>query len=517
MDASAVLPPLKILAVDDSPTNLQILRVFLEKLGHQALLANSGEKAIALFCEETPDLVLMDIMMPGMSGFEATQKIREIPNERWVPIIFLSALDRDENLVAGLEVGGDDYLSKPINFVVLEARIRSIQRTLQLQTSVAESLHQLRAISNSVVEAIITIDTDGSVTSCNLATETLLGWAADELIGQNIKVIVPEPQRSSHDEYLRAYVSGGPPKIIGTTRELQVERRNGSQFEAELSVTEVRVDGQRMFVGVIRDISERKHAERLLRYNSERLQRYYDTSEAENNLAVELIERQLRRKDLGNPLLAYWLSPALNFSGDVIAAAQSADGKLFTLLADATGHGLTAAISTLPLLTLFYRLVDGSPTLESLLQEINQHLCDTMPVGRFVAATVTCIDPAQCSGELWIGGMPSAYLIDDDGKVIQEYPPTGLPLGIVGSHELEIRPVRFVWNDVCQLACCSDGLLEAVNYGGEQFGTGRLLKALAAVPPTGRKESVEEALISHLDTIPPQDDISLLLIRCPIA
>ena len=102
------LPKLKVLTVDDNRTNLQILQVFLKKLGHEAIPADNGEVAVAKYLEERPDLVLMDIMMPVMDGFEATRRIRALPSDRWVPIIFLSALDRDENLVGGLEAGGDD-------------------------------------------------------------------------------------------------------------------------------------------------------------------------------------------------------------------------------------------------------------------------------------------------------------------------------------------------------------------------------------------------------------------------
>ena len=72
-------------------------------------------------------------MMPVMDGFEAARQIKAMTAERWTPVIFLSALNRDENLVEGLEAGADDYLTKPINFVVLEAKLRSMQRSLALQ------------------------------------------------------------------------------------------------------------------------------------------------------------------------------------------------------------------------------------------------------------------------------------------------------------------------------------------------------------------------------------------------
>jgi PAS domain S-box-containing protein len=508
-------PKLRVLTVDDNRTNLQILNVFLKKLGHEAIPAENGVVAVAKYQEEHPDLILMDIMMPVMDGLEATRKIRSLPSDRWIPIIFLSALDRDENLVGGLEAGGDDYLAKPINFVVLEAKMRSMQRTLMLQQRVTDALHQLQTISDNVLEAIITIDTQATVISCNQAVERLFGWAQDELIGQNIKVLCPEPYRTEHDTYVSEYVAGGPPKIIGFGREVPAQRRDGSVFDAELTVSEVRLDRKRMFIGVIRDISERKHAERLLAENAEKLQRYYETTETENQLAHALIERHLMRDELNDPLVSFWLTPAENFSGDVLAATRSNSGKLYALLADATGHGLTAAISTLPVLTLFYRMATADITLRNIVSEINQQLRDSMPVGRFVGAIFVCLDTKARSGEIWIGGMPSAALLDEYGSVIQEFTSQELPLGILGSDQIDTSPAQFNWQHSCQLLLCSDGLLEAQNAAGEQFGQARLLATLSEQPLESRRDELQSAVLEHLGKCTAQDDISLLLLTCP--
>ncbi|MDQ5943136.1 MAG: two-component system, HptB-dependent secretion and biofilm response regulator, partial [Pseudomonadota bacterium] len=476
------LPKLRVLTVDDNRTNLQILQVFLKKLGHEAIPAENGEVAVAKYHEHKPDLILMDIMMPVMDGLEATRQIRAQPSERWVPIIFLSALDRDENLVGGLEAGGDDYLSKPINFVVLEAKMRSMQRTLMLQQSVGESLQRLRTISDNVLDAIITIDTDATILSCNRAVEVLFGWTPDELVGQNVKVLCPEPYRTEHDSYVREYVTGGPPRIIGTTREVPAQRRDGSTFPAELGVSEVRLERKRMFIGVLRDISERKRAENQLKENADKLQHYYESSEAESHLAHTLIERQLMRPELDDPLVQYWLTPAQNFSGDVLAATRSASGRLYALLADATGHGLTAAISTVPVLTLFYRMAPEDTPLATMIAEINQQLRESMPVGRFVGATMVCLDTAKREGEIWIGGMPNVVLLDNSGSILREFASQDLPLGIVDSKEINIAPATFSWQEFSQLMLCSDGVLEAENQAGEQFGQQRLLAAIAGIP-----------------------------------
>jgi two-component system, HptB-dependent secretion and biofilm response regulator len=224
------LNKLKILAVDDNRTNLHILQVFLKKLGHEVILAENGEEAVRRFAADKPDLVLLDIMMPVMNGFEAARRIKAMTREHWTPIIFLSALNRDENLVEGLEAGGDDYLTKPINFVVLEAKLRSMQHSLAMQQSTIDALRRIQAISDSVIDALITINTNGMIATVNRATEYIFGWQSDELLGKNIRMLMPEPYHSQHDDYLASYLRTKGPKIIGQPREVTGLRKDGTQF-----------------------------------------------------------------------------------------------------------------------------------------------------------------------------------------------------------------------------------------------------------------------------------------------
>ena len=340
------LAKMKVLAVDDNRTNLHILQVFLKKLGHQVILAENGEEAVRMFQSEAPDLVLLDIMMPVMDGFEAARRIKAMTQERWAPVIFLSALNRDENLVEGLEAGGDDYLTKPINFVVLEAKLRSMQHSLALQQTSIDALRRVKAISDNVIDALITIDTHGTIATVNRSAERIFGWEAREMIGQNVKMLMPEPYHSEHDCYLENYLAGQAPKVIGQSREAIGKHKDGKQFPINLGVTELTIDGNRMFIGVVRDISEQKFAE-------QKLQNYYDQTQNEQQLALRLMDLQLRRPGLNDPRLRYKVIAADNFSGDVVAACRSPEGRFYALLADATGHGLAAAISVLPVLAIF--------------------------------------------------------------------------------------------------------------------------------------------------------------------
>lgn len=507
---------LKVLAVDDNRTNLHILSVFLKKLGHQVLLAETGEEALRLFDTEKPDVVLLDIMMPVLDGFEVARRMKARMQDTWIPIVFLSALNRDENLVEGLEAGGDDYLTKPLNFVVLEAKMRSMQRSLMLQQRAIESYQRLQAISDSVLEAIITINIDGMVVSTNAATERIFGWTAQELIGRDISVLMPEPHSSHHQDYLNAYVAGGPPHIIGYEREVEARRRDGSLFPAELGVSEIRLDDTRLFIGVIRDVTERKRTEKKLRENAEQLQAYFDTTQAEQHLAMTLMEKQLHRRGLQDPRLRYSVLPAAHFSGDIVAAARSADGRSFyALLADATGHGLAAAISVLPILTVFYRMANLNQPVDEIVAELNLQLRESVPVGRFVAATLLRLNEDTLRGELWVGGTPEVMLIDRWGRLERSFASTQLPLGIVDNDNLNTLPETFQWQRESQILLYSDGLVEATNENGVQFGAGGILNAVANTHPGQRFDTLLSALAHHLDGQQSKDDVSLMLIDCP--
>jgi PAS domain S-box-containing protein len=506
---------LRILAVDDNRTNLHILQVFLKKQGHEVITGENGEEAVRLFKSESPDIVLLDIMMPVMNGFEAARQIKALVPDRWVPVVFLSALNRDENLIEGLACGADDYLTKPINFVVLEAKLRTMQRSLSMQKVAFNALRRVAAISDNVMDAIVTINNMGIIAAANRATSTLFGWSSEELIGQSVNMLIPEPHRSNHDAYINSYNETGIAKIIGKTREVEAIDKSGRKFPITLGVSEVTLDDQRMFIGIIRDITETKQSEQKLVEGARLLQSYYDQTQAEQQLALRLMEKQLHRPGLEDPLLKYKVIAAENFSGDVVAASRSSNGRFYVMLADATGHGLTAAISVIPTLAIFYRMTRQDRSLTEVVSELNLQLKESMPIGRFVAATVLCLDTNTKTGEIWVGGTPEAYLFDRWGRQTQVFNSENLALGILGAKEMNCTPVEFKWSPESQVVLFSDGLVEAENAAGEQFGSEGLKAAVANTSPSTRFRSIESALSLHLGKGVAADDVSLMLINCP--
>lgn len=513
--ATGASVPLKVLAVDDNRTNLHILQVFLKKLGHQVLLANNGKEAVDFFLAEKPDLVLLDIMMPVMDGFEAARCIKALSRDRWTPIIFLSALNRDENLVEGLEAGADDYLTKPINFVVLEAKLRSMQRSLALQRESIDALRRIQAISDNVLDGILTANAQGTIATVNRGMCKLFGWAAEALVGGNINMLLPPDVRARHDGLVNEDPGSSPLGLLGVERELPGQRHDGSVFPMAVTVTEFTQENQRSFVCVIRDITERKQTEQKLRENARMLQEYFDHTQNEQQLALRLMEKHLHRSGLRDSRLQYKVIAAENFSGDIVAAARSPQGRFYVLLADATGHGLAAAISVLPVLALFYRMTKLDCPVSEIVFELNHQLKESMPVGRFVAATLACLDEQNRLGEIWVGGTPEALLFDRKGAVARRFVSEYLPLGIQSDEELNTEPVNFTWQEESQLLLYSDGLLEAMDSEGIQFGSTKLSAIAREYPPSERFERIDESLTAHLQDCAAQDDVSLMLVDCP--
>lgn len=138
------------------------------------------------------------------------------------------------------------------------------QATTQLEKRVIAQTKRLSAVIDNIVDGIITIDTHGKIESFNLAAKQIFGYSDAEVIGQDVKMLMPEPYRSKHDDYLESHHKTGESRVIGVGREILGQRKDGSIFPVELAVSELVIDGVRYFVGVARDITERKLAEKAL-------------------------------------------------------------------------------------------------------------------------------------------------------------------------------------------------------------------------------------------------------------
>ncbi|MGQ9426367.1 diguanylate cyclase [Gilvimarinus sp. F26214L] len=138
---------MKILLVEDSATLRFTMCAYIQHAGHEPLVAESGEQAVQLI-ETTPvDLVIMDVEMPGLDGFETTRLIREVLGERWVPIIFVTGMGDEASYQQGIEAGGDDYMIKPVSPAILQAKLRAMARIISMQKQLQQLNARLQALS----------------------------------------------------------------------------------------------------------------------------------------------------------------------------------------------------------------------------------------------------------------------------------------------------------------------------------------------------------------------------------
>jgi len=140
---------MKVLLAEDSRTNQLLIRAYIEEAGHEIVIVDDGQQAVEQFAEIQPDLVLMDIVMPIKDGIEAAIEIRKIcaKEESWIPIIFLSAMSESKDIERAIDAGGDDYLTKPVDAVVLNAKLRAMQRIAEMRAQLKKVNLELRMMS----------------------------------------------------------------------------------------------------------------------------------------------------------------------------------------------------------------------------------------------------------------------------------------------------------------------------------------------------------------------------------
>lgn len=138
---------LNILVVDDNKFIRKVVGAMIEECDHIAIAANGHREAIAMLETHEIDLILMDIEMPEVDGFQLTKIIRE-EYEQWIPIIFLSSNESEAYLARGIDAGGDDYLTKPVKEVILNAKIRAMARIAQMKAALDEANQRLEVLSN---------------------------------------------------------------------------------------------------------------------------------------------------------------------------------------------------------------------------------------------------------------------------------------------------------------------------------------------------------------------------------
>jgi adenylate cyclase len=182
--------PARILVVDDTPSNVKLLADVLQARGYAVLTAANGAEALARTERDAPDLVLLDVMMPGMSGYDVCRKIRENPATAMLPVVMVTALDPAQERVKGIEAGADDFLTKPIHQPEVLARVRSLLRIKALHDQLTDLNRTLEARVTEQVGQLERLSRLKRFFSPALAEAIVVGGADDPLKSHRREIVV---------------------------------------------------------------------------------------------------------------------------------------------------------------------------------------------------------------------------------------------------------------------------------------------------------------------------------------
>jgi PAS domain S-box-containing protein len=212
----------------------------------------------------------------------------------------------DNGQVVWLEERAVPVTDRDGRFVALSGVVVDITERKQAEQALQEKEERLQAILDTAMDAIITIDQRGIIRSVNDAAERMLGYTAAEMLGQNVKLLMASPDREAHDGYMARYLQTGEKHIIGTNREVQVRRKDGSVFPADLAVSEI--EHLKLFTGIHRDLTERKQLEReiveVASMQQKRIGQDLHDSVAQELTALTLLARDLAETVRADPAKA---------------------------------------------------------------------------------------------------------------------------------------------------------------------------------------------------------------------
>lgn len=373
---------------------------------------------------------------------------------------------------------------------------------------------KMQSILDYTVDSIITITEDGLVDSYNKRAEKMFGYAASEVIGRNIKMLMPENFAKQHDGYLRNYMDTGIQKIIGSGREVVAQRKDNSQFPIYLSVSEVPESQPRLFTGIINDMTEWKKSDEKLKQTLAELRSKQVQLEDEEKIARHVFANITASNTNHLPELASWVVPMGTFSGDMMLSAILPSGATRVLLCDFTGHGLPAALGAVPVSSVHKAMAQKDLPLEVLMEELNAKLKDLLPTGIFCCIAGVDIDATRTHAHVWNAGLPEVLLVSKAGDIKQRIKSSHLPLGVVQYKATELQCVNVPLESGDSLYIYSDGLTEAENLAGEMFGQQGFETLLKIAAEDGdRMNLIQNTVKAHINNAPANDDLSLLQIK----
>lgn len=254
----------------------------------------------------------------------------------------------------------------------------------------------------------------------------------------------------------------------------------------------------------------------MIEEKREHLEADQKNTEKTLSLARHVMGKLVRPVRVDEDLLQHWVLPSADFSGDVVAAATTAGNRLHVILADGTGHGLSAALCMMPVAEIFYAMTEKGFPIGSIARELNKKMYDLLPRDRFIAATLASIDWPNKTIEIWNGGGPPAFFLSDSGQCLNSWKSKFLPIGVLSDKDFDEKVEIFQWNEPGRLFLHSDGLIDARNPQDVLFGSARMHSTLLEVGCEKRFEHLKKSVMEHVGAPVSDDDISLVVVHCKL-
>jgi PAS domain S-box-containing protein len=237
-----------ILLVDDRPENLLVLESLLSTPRYNLFTAYSGEEALKHVLTTNFAVILLDVQMPGLDGFETARLIKARIKSKHIPIIFITAISQAiEHVKQGYAAGAIDYIFKPFHPETLKMKVEAFVMMHQYQEQIKMQNELLKVIGETSMDTITTLDEKGWILTVNPAVADMFGYRAEEIVGNHIDIIVPGLFMNDLEEL-----------GLAKTIEMFALRKDTSSLPVDIQIGEARIEGRHIYVCSIRDVTERK-------------------------------------------------------------------------------------------------------------------------------------------------------------------------------------------------------------------------------------------------------------------
>lgn len=463
---------LRVLIVEDSEFDAQMMISLIRKSGYEveSERVETAEAYRTALTHKTWDIILADYNLPTFSAPEALTILQE--TELDVPFIIVSGGIGEATAVAAMKAGAHDYLMKgnlsrlapAVTRELREAAIRAERR--EAIQALAESERRYRSLWEAASDAVVLMDTHSTILFSNPAVKEVFGYEPTEVIGQNLSLLQPELLRPLHEQAMRRHLESGARRMNGGAAETVGRRKDGTEFPAEVSLSEMQLDGERRFVGFIRDITERKRTEHTLRSNQEQFR-----------VAREIQQRLFPKAPPSVPGfdIAGVTHPAEATGGDYFDYLPILHDRWGLIVADVTGHGVGPALLTAETRAYLRTLLASREDPGEILTRANRILSEDIGQEYFVTLFLGRLDPTSRQLDYCSAGHPPGFVLNAAGEIKHELRRTGVPLGIMADSKYETAaPTQLQSGDLVLLL--TDGVEETMAPDNSLFGYDRTLQ-----------------------------------------